>query len=121
MELSADIREQIKAAFRTMTTELGSDAPSDADMDEFVKNWWAEEDSLTFRIGRADYNTCKATIFAIEAAPCVRGVLATGMQSEDRSNGTNARQSATPDTERLSDCRCSFNTKRMLGGRFSGS
>ena len=68
MELSNDIREQIKEAFRTMAEELGMHPPSDADANDFAKEWWREEDNLTFKIGCANFSTRKATIYAIEAA-----------------------------------------------------
>jgi|GEM_PF-1367955 len=68
MNLPDNISQQIEEAFHAIATELGAAAPAKAEANDFAKRWWMEEERRTFEVGCADFETPKATIYAIEAA-----------------------------------------------------
>ena len=66
-KIPVSVREQIKEAHRAIVKAVNATAFNE-DEKEFAERWWADEDRRTFEIGCADFESPKATIFAIEAA-----------------------------------------------------
>jgi hypothetical protein len=83
--MSKELFEQIASAYREMSSEARyrPAAPSDGfgnitvpaeelnlekEAAQYAKNWWAEEDNLKFFVGCCDFQTRRATIYAIEAS-----------------------------------------------------
>lgn len=59
--MTTEVLNQIKAAHKAM----GGSAD---DAESYARCWWREEDDRQFAIGCCNFETRKATIFAIEAA-----------------------------------------------------
>jgi hypothetical protein len=83
--MNRNVYGQISSAYRAMVIEANyrPAAPSDVlgnitvpeeelnlekEAADYANRWWNEEESLSFYIGSCDFQTRKATIFAVEAA-----------------------------------------------------
>jgi hypothetical protein len=88
--LTYEVAEQLDRAYRRMAAEARyrPAAPSDglghitvpaaeldldAECEDYARGWWAEEDSLRFHIGCANFSTREATVYLIEAARALCG------------------------------------------------
>jgi hypothetical protein len=85
--LTRDVAVQLDRAYRAMAqrARYRPAAPSDGfghingplhlgrESRDYAFSWWAEEDSLRFFIGCCTFETCPATVYAIEAARAMCG------------------------------------------------